>query len=409
MEFSASLPVDLDALAASWQPATGPEAGARPAGAPKTDEPSFAATLAGKLDAVERDGETLPPDGSGLPLLSLVLPAEPLALPATVTTLAPGQPPGPLPMSSAIDPAAAPQPMSATAEAVKADAAAQAETAASPVAANDDTAGIAAPAAEDSGDGTIELLPTAARRPAAEAVQPLPVPAEASPGGRTADAAAARAPGPAAEFRLAWSPGQGGQQSAPQDTPDPPPAVPFDAVASAPTDADAASPPGQLAPSAALRADPAAPLEQRTAAPADSLPGPRVDLTRADAADGLATRIHWAADRNLGAARISLHPPEFGSIDIRLSVVDDHTVVHMTATHAAARDLLEGNLPRLRDMLALGGLTLGDATVGGGERNPAGAAPPLPLPPELPAPAPRVGPAEPAAVSTPPPGIDLYA
>src|SRR5690606_24360909 len=52
----------------------------------------------------------------------------------------------------------------------------------------------------------------------------------------------------------------------------------------------------------------------------------------------------------------------------RISVVDDKTYVHITATHSAGREALEQSLPRLRELLAAGGLDFGGASVDGGGR-----------------------------------------
>src|SRR5690606_23133217 len=71
-------------------------------------------------------------------------------------------------------------------------------------------------------------------------------------------------------------------------------------------------------------------------------------------------------DHGAGEARLRINPPELGTIDVRISMVDDKTFVQMTASHAVGRDALEQSLPRLRELLAAGGLDLGGASVGRG-------------------------------------------
>lgn len=85
--------------------------------------------------------------------------------------------------------------------------------------------------------------------------------------------------------------------------------------------------------------------------------------------ESMAGRIRLMIDHGAGEARLRLDPPELGTIDVRISVVDDKTFVHMTASHAAGRDALEQSLPRLRELLAAGGLDFGGASVDGGGRD----------------------------------------
>lgn len=83
-------------------------------------------------------------------------------------------------------------------------------------------------------------------------------------------------------------------------------------------------------------------------------------------ADAVANHVRYMVDQKLGEARINLQPPELGSLEIKISFVDDKAHVQMVAQHAAARDALEQGLPRLRELLAQGGLDLGNASVAGG-------------------------------------------
>lgn len=76
-----------------------------------------------------------------------------------------------------------------------------------------------------------------------------------------------------------------------------------------------------------------------------------------------------SAREGLDIAEIRIEPPELGPVGIRLSVAPDATTpvtVHFVSAHAAVRDAIEAALPRLREMMAEAGLTLGEATVGPG-------------------------------------------
>jgi flagellar hook-length control protein FliK len=143
------------------------------------------------------------------------------------------------------------------------------------------------------------------------------------------------------------------------------------------TAADAASPVPASGDSGAMSAPPAAPpaaspspaagLQMPTAA----TPSPHqwqqpIDTHAERWHDALASRIQWLVDHDVGEARIKLNPPELGALDVRVAVLDDKTFVQMTAHASTARDELAQSLPRLRELLAAGGLDLGGATVSGG-------------------------------------------
>jgi hypothetical protein len=74
-----------------------------------------------------------------------------------------------------------------------------------------------------------------------------------------------------------------------------------------------------------------------------------------------------------GVMRLRLDPPELGGLEISLRLDQDQANVTFTAQHQLTRDLIETGLPRLRELLAQGGLALGDCNVfadaGGGERD----------------------------------------
>ncbi|HVY63526.1 MAG TPA: flagellar hook-length control protein FliK, partial [Gammaproteobacteria bacterium] len=109
-------------------------------------------------------------------------------------------------------------------------------------------------------------------------------------------------------------------------------------------------------------------------APAAASPGAPLD-TRADHwHEALASRVQVLVDQHVGEARIKLSPPELGSLDVKISLVEDKTFVQLTAGTAAARDELAQSLPRLRDLFSASGLSLGGATVQGGWGGQAGEA-----------------------------------
>jgi flagellar hook-length control protein FliK len=100
--------------------------------------------------------------------------------------------------------------------------------------------------------------------------------------------------------------------------------------------------------------------------PVPTPPGTPVDTNAARWQDALASRIQWLVDHEVGEARIKLNPPELGALDVKISMLEDKTYVQFTAHHSAARDELAQSLPRLRELLSMGGLDVGGATVNGG-------------------------------------------
>jgi flagellar hook-length control protein FliK len=99
------------------------------------------------------------------------------------------------------------------------------------------------------------------------------------------------------------------------------------------------------------------------AAPAPAAPGAPVDARAPDWHEAFAQRLQWIVDTQAGEAEIRLNPPELGAVNVKISLVDDKTHVHLVAATAAARDELAHALPRLRELFAAGGLELGSATV----------------------------------------------
>ncbi len=91
----------------------------------------------------------------------------------------------------------------------------------------------------------------------------------------------------------------------------------------------------------------------------------------------LADRVLVLRSQRLDTATVTLEPRDLGRIDIQVRLQADTTHVAFTAQHAAVRDALEGQMPRLRAMLEDAGLSLGAVDVshsGGQSGSDAGAA-----------------------------------
>lgn len=107
----------------------------------------------------------------------------------------------------------------------------------------------------------------------------------------------------------------------------------------------------------------AAPLPVPAAAPptaGDAL----LAMDDANWPEALGEQIQWRLGVGIQEARIEISPRELGAVEVRLSVEDNGLKVHLSAAHAETRELLQAELPRLREALQNGGLLLADAQVG---------------------------------------------
>jgi flagellar hook-length control protein FliK len=386
MELVASLPPDVAAIA---DPAA--RAPASPLRPPAKDDAAAAAAapfdlLLALLTTPLPGGESLPAGGNALPAAGV---------------------------SAACDSTAPPKPVAAAPQraATGADLLARLKLAAAPAAADESPA----PRAQPTDVATAALpfadldLPSTADV-AANVVVPTPP----TPQGPAAQAQAASGPGLAAALEAAL-PQAAGEEPAPRpvrvgqvrDTYQAAPRSAATAVATdlraaqaspvaAPTPvgevADAATrpvgrdatlealaPPTPAPPSADAQASPAAaapalaPLHSHsqaaataTLAQAPAAQGGPIDIRSDHWHEALASRVQVLVDQHLGEAHIKLNPPELGAVDIKISLVDDKTFVQLTAGTPAARDELSQSLPRLRELLSAGGLSLGGASVHGG-------------------------------------------
>jgi flagellar hook-length control protein FliK len=77
----------------------------------------------------------------------------------------------------------------------------------------------------------------------------------------------------------------------------------------------------------------------------------------------LGQKVVWLVNQQQQIAHINVTPPQLGPIEIRLNLAHDQASATFVSPHAAVREAIEAALPRLRDMLAESGLTLGNVDV----------------------------------------------
>ena len=110
---------------------------------------------------------------------------------------------------------------------------------------------------------------------------------------------------------------------------------------------------------AAIHADTATPV-QFTAEPAATV-GARVGQQGWDQA--LGDKLVWMAGQSHQTAQLHLNPRELGPLQITLTLNHDQASAQFVSGHALVRDAIEAAMPRLREMLADNGITLGNTSV----------------------------------------------
>jgi flagellar hook-length control protein FliK len=74
-------------------------------------------------------------------------------------------------------------------------------------------------------------------------------------------------------------------------------------------------------------------------------------------------KLQWLSRQGMQRAELQLHPAELGSIDVRISSENDQTSVVFLAANRSARELLEAEIPRLRELFSQVGVELGQVDV----------------------------------------------
>lgn len=80
-------------------------------------------------------------------------------------------------------------------------------------------------------------------------------------------------------------------------------------------------------------------------------------------ADGLSDRVVWMVNQGVQSADLKLNPANLGQIDVRITVSDGQATVNFTSPHQHVRDAIESAMPRLREMMQDGGMSLAGANV----------------------------------------------
>lgn len=78
----------------------------------------------------------------------------------------------------------------------------------------------------------------------------------------------------------------------------------------------------------------------------------------------LAQKVVWLSSQQHQVAEIRLNPAHLGPVEVTLSIMQDQATAQFSSPHLAVREAIEQALPKLREMMAENGITLGNVMVG---------------------------------------------
>jgi flagellar hook-length control protein FliK len=88
-----------------------------------------------------------------------------------------------------------------------------------------------------------------------------------------------------------------------------------------------------------------------------------ISIFRKDFADAVKDKVMMTINQKLQQFDITLDPPEFGNMQVRVNLQGEQASVNFVVQNQQAKDALEQNMHKLRDMLSEQGVDVGDANV----------------------------------------------
>ncbi|MDP2828830.1 MAG: flagellar hook-length control protein FliK [Sulfuricellaceae bacterium] len=79
--------------------------------------------------------------------------------------------------------------------------------------------------------------------------------------------------------------------------------------------------------------------------------------------ESFSQKVVWMVGQQQQVAEMKLNPPHLGPMEVRLTVNNDQVTAMFVSHHASVREAIEAAMPRLREMFADSGMTLGNAMV----------------------------------------------
>jgi flagellar hook-length control protein FliK len=111
----------------------------------------------------------------------------------------------------------------------------------------------------------------------------------------------------------------------------------------------------------------------RAAGPTSSseMPQARVETPMGAAgwANEMGDKMSWMASGQISKAELVLNPPHMGRIEVSLSINGDQATAQFVSANPQVRETIEASLPRLREVLADAGVSLGQTFVGSEAQN----------------------------------------
>lgn len=119
--------------------------------------------------------------------------------------------------------------------------------------------------------------------------------------------------------------------------------------------------PATLSQATALAASPLLPF--RVAQFANAIEGVDSRVGTREWQGELGQKVFWMVADRQQVAELRLSPPDLGPLQVVLSVNEGEASALFVSHHAAVREAIDSALPRLREMMAQNGITLGNVTV----------------------------------------------
>lgn len=88
-----------------------------------------------------------------------------------------------------------------------------------------------------------------------------------------------------------------------------------------------------------------------------------ISIFRKDFADAVKDKVMMTINQKLQQFDITLDPPEFGNMQVRVNLQGEQASVNFIVQNQQAKDTLDQNMHKLRDMLSEQGVDVGDANV----------------------------------------------
>lgn len=88
-----------------------------------------------------------------------------------------------------------------------------------------------------------------------------------------------------------------------------------------------------------------------------------VPLGQTGWAEAFSQRVSWVATQDQQSAHLELNPPNLGPVEVRITLNQDQASAVFVSPHSAVREAIEAALPKLREMLAENGLSMGNVNV----------------------------------------------